>query len=237
MAIQNRNYFFTPTVNTERFLSQDEPTEQVMRNFLDSVPFKIELADTATEEQQGLVETATQAEYDAGTDNNINGWALYVRPSMIRAAIQSVYDYFITEIGSTTTDITAIQNDITTIQGDITTLQTDVAALQTYNTFYTALITQVAGAPTVAIPTNGNTIGTIVWTYTGVGIYTGTLIGAFTGGVICTLVQGSWAFQPPAFCQISRLTNDTVQIRTYDATGVLADNLLSNANLRIEQYL
>lgn len=123
MAIQSRNYFFTPTVNTERFLSQDEPTEQVMRNFADSVTFKVEVSDTATETQQGLVETATQNEYDNGIDNNASGFALYVRPSMIKTALDTVTTYF-----QNTIDI--IQNTITSIQGDITNIQGDIVNIE-----------------------------------------------------------------------------------------------------------
>jgi microcystin-dependent protein len=123
MAIQSRNYFFTPTVNTERFLSQDEPTEQVMRNFADSVTFKVEVSDTATETQQGLVETATQNEYDNGIDNNANGFALYVRPSMIKTALDTVTTYFQNAIDIIQNTITSIQGDITDIQGDIVNIE------------------------------------------------------------------------------------------------------------------
>ena len=123
MSIQNRNYFFTPTVNNERFLSQDEPTEQVMRNFADSVAFKNETSDTATETQQGLVETATQAEYDNDIDNNANGWALYVRPSMIKASITAVAAFLQNQITINTNNITDIQGDIVNIQGDIVNIE------------------------------------------------------------------------------------------------------------------
>lgn len=122
MAIQNRSYFFTPTVNHERFLSQDEPTEQVMRNFADSVAFKNEVSDTATETQQGLVETATQLEFDNGIDNNANGWSLYVRPSMIKAKLTAFFSSIQTQINTIIGDITTIQGDITTIQGSITNI-------------------------------------------------------------------------------------------------------------------
>lgn len=125
MAIQNRNYFFTPTVNNERFLSQDEPTEQVMRNFADSVAFKNETSDTATETQQGLVETATQNEYDNDIDNNANGWALYVRPSMIKASITAVAAFLQNQITINTNNITTIEGDITTIQDDIVDIQNE----------------------------------------------------------------------------------------------------------------
>jgi microcystin-dependent protein len=122
MAIQNRSYFFTPTVNNERFLSQDEPTEQVMRNFADSVAFKKEASDTATETQQGLVESATQVEFDAGTDNNANGFALFVRPSFIKAKLLAFFSSIQSQITDINNTIGDIQNDVTNIQGDITNI-------------------------------------------------------------------------------------------------------------------
>lgn len=123
MAIQNRSYFFTPTVNNERFLSQDEPTEQVMRNFTDSVAFKKEAGDTATETQQGLVETATQAEFDAGTDTNANGFSLYVRPSFIKAKLLSFFSSIQSQITDINNSIGDIQNDVSTINTSITNIQ------------------------------------------------------------------------------------------------------------------
>ena len=111
-------------------------------------------------------------------------------------------------------------------------------AVLPYDALYTGLISQTGVlAPTIGIPTTGNTLGAVVWTYQAPGVYVGTLAGAFTNGVICTLTQGSWTFRDPAFLQCSRLTDDTVQIRVFDgATGVLTDGLLANANLKIERY-
>jgi microcystin-dependent protein len=120
--ITGRAYFFTPTINSERFLSQDEPTEQVMRNFLDSIPFKTEAVDTATETQQGLVETATQLEFDNGIDNNANGFALYVRPSMIKISIQAAVTLLQNQINSIVIDNSVIQNDITVLQTEVTNI-------------------------------------------------------------------------------------------------------------------
>lgn len=111
-----------------------------------------------------------------------------------------------------------------------------------YNEYdkYTALITQAgtgspAGDPTVAILGN-NQIGTIVWTYSSVGIYFGTLSGAFTGGVLCQLNQGSWSPPLAASVQISRHDNNTVKIYCYNAAGSLVDGVLKNANLEIRVY-
>jgi microcystin-dependent protein len=124
--IVGRAYFFTPTVNTERFLSKDEPTEQVMRNFLDSIAFKKEASDTASETQQGLVETATQAEFIAGTDNNANGYALYVRPSMIKSTLDSIVSNFNSQISTITNDITNLQNSVTNLENNVTNLTNTV---------------------------------------------------------------------------------------------------------------
>ena len=123
MATQNRPYFFIPTLNTERFLSGDEPTEQVMRDFLDSITFKLEVSDTATETQQGLVETATQAEFDNGTDSNANGFSLYVRPSMIKDYVDQQDANLQSQISINEQNIQQNANDITNIQNDITNIQ------------------------------------------------------------------------------------------------------------------
>lgn len=123
MAIQNRSYFFTSTVNNERFLSQDEPTEQVMRNFADSVAFKTEVSDTATETQQGLVESATQLEFDNGTDNNANGFSLFVRPSFIKNKFSAFFSSIQSQITNIGNQISNIQNDVSNINTAITNIQ------------------------------------------------------------------------------------------------------------------
>ena len=131
MSTRLKNFFFTAVPGTDRFLSGDEPTEAVMRDFTDSIAFKLESSDTATETAQGLVETATQAEFDGGIDSNGLGYSLYVRPSMIKVAIDAVITLFQTQIDSIVNDITNINNTITTIQNDITTIQNDITTINT----------------------------------------------------------------------------------------------------------
>lgn len=138
MSTQNKNFFFTSVPGTDRFLSGDEPTQAVMEDFTDSIPFKLEEGDTATELQQGLVESATQAEYDTSIDNNGLGYALFVRPSFIKTAftaletmLQSQIDAINILILGIQGDISTIQATITTMQGDITTLQGDVSTITT----------------------------------------------------------------------------------------------------------
>ena len=138
MSTQNKNFFFTSVPGTDRFLSGDEPTQAVMEDFTDSVPFKLEATDTATELQQGLVESATQTEYDTSIDNNGLGYALFVRPSFIKTAFTDLEALLQAQIDAINTLIINIQGDISTIQasiivmqGDITTLQGDVTTLTT----------------------------------------------------------------------------------------------------------
>lgn len=158
---------------------------------------------------------------------------------VIQGDIVTIQGNIVTIQGDVTTiqgQIVTILIDITNIQGDIITLQSDVTALQTYETFLTGLISQSGGAaPILTTPTAGNTIGTISWNYDSTGVYTGTLIGAFTGTVVCILTQG-FVLTLAGFLQMTRLTDDTVQIRTFDATGTLADDMMGNANIRIEVY-
>ena len=131
MSTRLKNFFFTAVPGTDRFLSGDEPTEAVMRDFTDSIAFKLESSDTATETAQGLVETATQAEFDGGIDSNGLGYSLYVRPSMIKVAIDAAILLLQTQIDSIVNDITNINNTITTIQNDITTIQNDITTINT----------------------------------------------------------------------------------------------------------
>lgn len=148
--IQGRAYFFTPTVATERFLSQDEPTEQTMRNFLDSVPFKNEAVDTATETQQGLVETATQAEYDAGINNNVLGYALYARPSMIKATTDAMITDYTNQFSTITTDISNLQTDVTNLGNTVTNLEnTVILGFQEQMPVGSMMMYPIAAAPNV----------------------------------------------------------------------------------------
>lgn len=106
-----------------------------------------------------------------------------------------------------------------------------------YDALYTGFITQSSiGAPSMLIPANGNTIGSIVWTRDRQGVYTGILADAFPDYAVCSLVQSPYTFQPCGFFQIGRLTSSTIQIRTFNASGALADGMLAQANIKIETY-
>jgi len=131
-TIQNRNYFFTIVPAADRFRSGDEPTEQVMRDFLESVPFKNEVGDSATETQQGLVETATQAQFNAGVDNEpATGFSLYVKPSFVKVALDNITVYFNGLINTINTQLITINANISSLFSSVSTLSTTVSTLTT----------------------------------------------------------------------------------------------------------
>jgi len=136
MSTQNKNYFTTNVPAEDRFLSGDEPTQGVFGDLFDSIPFKLEAADTATEATQGLTESATQVEFDTSVDFSGSSFALFVRPSFIKTALttlQTLLQVQIDAINATLItiqgDIVSIQNNIITIQGDITTIQAEIIAI------------------------------------------------------------------------------------------------------------
>lgn len=97
---------------------------------------------------------------------------------------------------------------------------------------YRALISQTGtDAPTVVILEN--TIGNIVWTRDSAGTYFGTLAGAFTTGKV---------FLPSLDqrhnSEIDLLAGDEnyVEVNSYDASDVLADDLLAGRSLEIRVY-
>jgi len=94
---------------------------------------------------------------------------------------------------------------------------------------YLALITQAGtAAPTVQVIKN-ELSAAIVWAYSGVGIYTGTLVGAFTanktGGVCAPLLSASAA--------IVRTSADVVTLSTTDSSNAAANGLLTASYIQI----
>ena len=120
---------------------------------------------------------------------------------------------------------------------------TDKAA--PYTKYYTARITQSgssapSGNPAAVVPTGVRAatdyLGDIVWTYTSTGVYTGTLSGAFTQPIICSITQGTDGPVAAAFIQLSRTNDNTVTLKTFNASGVATNALLGNANIEIKKY-
>lgn len=98
---------------------------------------------------------------------------------------------------------------------------------------YRALISQVATDPTVIVLEN--TIGTIVWTKTGTGIYAGTLTGAFTADKTFMLLQPNF-ITVPSHCSIYWVSANAIGMQTMDNTNALSDGLLTKTSLEILVY-
>jgi hypothetical protein len=103
--------------------------------------------------------------------------------------------------------------------------------LPTY-TKYIALISQVGTADPTVIELE-NTIGPIIWTRTGVGIYIGTLTGAYTLNKTYTTITSVTTV--PSTTTIIRTTDDVVTVTTYVSTA-FSDSNLNTTTLEIRVY-
>jgi microcystin-dependent protein len=93
MALRQRNFFFDPT-NTDRFNSQDIPTEQTMSDWCDSVPFIKEPTDRAQQTRAGIAKTTSDAKINAGDNTDASGvsplgFTTFVRPAQIPKILDS----------------------------------------------------------------------------------------------------------------------------------------------------
>jgi len=93
MALRQRNFFFDPT-NTDRFNSQDIPTEQTMSDWCDSVPFIKEPTDKAQLTRAGIAKTTTDAKINTGDNTDAAGvsplgFTSFVRPAQIPKILDS----------------------------------------------------------------------------------------------------------------------------------------------------
>lgn len=96
---------------------------------------------------------------------------------------------------------------------------------------YHALISQTGvDAPTVKVLEN--TIGALVWTYDGVGIYQATLAGAFT------LNKTSFLFTPNKKGFFQWFANDVnvIEVNVSDSAAAASDGLLGDATIEIRVY-
>jgi hypothetical protein len=106
--------------------------------------------------------------------------------------------------------------------------------LPTY-TKYVALITQ-SGTNDPTVVELENTIGPIIWTRVGTGIYYGTLTGAFTLDKTYVMLNN---VQPDSIVMASRAANDTILIQTtnlHSPTAALHDTHLLKNTLEIRVY-
>jgi len=93
MALRQRNFFFDPS-NTDRFNSQDIPTEQTMSDWCDSVPFIKEPTDRAQQTRAGIAKTTSDAKINAGDNTDAAGvsplgFTTFVRPAQIPKILNS----------------------------------------------------------------------------------------------------------------------------------------------------
>lgn len=96
---------------------------------------------------------------------------------------------------------------------------------------YVALISQSgASAPTV-VELENTLGGTITWGYSSPGTYTGTLTGAFTNNKTTSIISGLETYQ----FDVKRTSDNAILIQAF-ASGVGADNLLTNNTLIITVY-
>ncbi len=90
---------------------------------------------------------------------------------------------------------------------------------------YIALITQSGtNAPTVDILEN--TIGNIVWTRSGVGVYSGTLVGAFTTDKTTVLHKSVPGDDTDYLWLSTNINEDAIDMNTYLA-AVASDNIIT----------
>lgn len=75
-----------------RFLAGDIPSDDTFKKFLESITFKLNAEDTATETEQGLVSIATNSECIAGTQTDANSYQLAVSPRDYKVLYDLVSD-------------------------------------------------------------------------------------------------------------------------------------------------
>lgn len=77
-------HFVDGQTKYNRLIRDNVPTENVMRKFLESITFKLNNEDTASETIQGLTKLCNNTQYTGGTDTDVSGFTLSVKPSQIR---------------------------------------------------------------------------------------------------------------------------------------------------------
>lgn len=96
---------------------------------------------------------------------------------------------------------------------------------------YTGFLTQSGtNDPTVVVLTN-ELSGAIVFTYSAVGLYTGTLVGAFPAGLTWAIANGDGGDT----MDIQRVSDDTITVANRDDTGAFS-NTFSDRPIEIRVY-
>ena len=100
---------------------------------------------------------------------------------------------------------------------------------------YRATVTQ-SGASAPVVTVLENSLGNLVWTRLGVGIYRGTLVNAFVvGAAKCWIMIGSQ--NTLGFVLVQVTSTDTVSVSTYsDLLGTAIDTVLTDCPMEIRVY-
>lgn len=102
---------------------------------------------------------------------------------------------------------------------------------------YTALLTQTGTHPP-EVTVLENTLGKdIVWTYSSVGAYAGTLAGAFVEQSKVAIITSQTANSALGFTAAYRYDNNVVYVETYDTSFATTNGILSNSMVEIRIYL
>lgn len=136
MALRQRNFFFDPT-NTDRFNSQDIPTEQTMSDWCDSVPFIKEPTDKSQQTRAGIAKTTSDAKINAGDNTDAAGvsplgFTTFVRPAQIPKILNSPSITWakVSRGGATTTDTgVGIEDWQATVNFPIDPVETPVSVI------------------------------------------------------------------------------------------------------------
>lgn len=101
---------------------------------------------------------------------------------------------------------------------------------------YTAFLEQdgnVNSDPSVNVH-DSTTCGTIIWTYSGVGEYNGTLVGAFPSNKVwCVADIKPYEYGDEISASLQRNNNDSVILNIYDSTGTRVDGCKVDLEIRI----
>lgn len=110
-AAFSTKYYVGSSLVYNRFLADDYPSKSVFEKLFESITFKLNPEDTASESQQGLVELATDAESIARSDAS-SSFQRVVRPSQLPNLVAT---------GSGTVTATVDNNGIRQTENTITT--------------------------------------------------------------------------------------------------------------------
>jgi microcystin-dependent protein len=108
MAIRQRGYFFDPT-NLDRFNDKDIPTEDTMLDWSQSVPFIVEVGDTAQLSRAGISKITTNERVKNRDNQDTSGispagFTTFVTPKQLPLFLSSDSSITIAEVGRTGTD-------------------------------------------------------------------------------------------------------------------------------------